>query len=112
MYICAWQGCLTALYQSKTSNLGKFWRVVKMLESGLKGLCSLKNNSTANILGIHMPTYMPEKSFSFSERLARHFISEANPTIVSYNACAVKIYNATSSQVGFENNFFYFEKTL
>jgi hypothetical protein len=34
----------------------------------------------------------------------------ANPTIVSYDA--VKIYNATSSLVGFENKtiFIYFEK--
>jgi hypothetical protein len=36
----------------------------------------------------------------------------ANPTIVSYNASAVKIYNATSSLVCSENKqfFFYFEK--
>jgi hypothetical protein len=35
----------------------------------------------------------------------------ANPTIVSYNASAVRIYNATSSLVRFEKNvFFYFEK--
>jgi hypothetical protein len=35
-----------------------------------------------------------------------------NPTIVSYNASVVKIYNATSSLVRFENKniFFYFEK--
>jgi hypothetical protein len=37
----------------------------------------------------------------------------ANTTIASYKASAVKIYNATSSLVRFENNFFYkFEKTL
>jgi hypothetical protein len=30
----------------------------------------------------------------------------ANTTIVSYNASAVKIYKATSSQVHFENNYF------
>jgi hypothetical protein len=38
----------------------------------------------------------------------------ANPTTVSYNASVVKIYNATSSLVRFENKniFFYFEKTL
>jgi hypothetical protein len=38
----------------------------------------------------------------------------ANPTIVSYNANAVKIYNAASSLVRFENKniFYYFEKTL
>jgi hypothetical protein len=32
----------------------------------------------------------------------------ANPTIASYNASAVKIYNATSSLVRFENKIFYF----
>jgi hypothetical protein len=38
----------------------------------------------------------------------------ANPTIVSYNAGVVKIYNATSSLAHFKdkNKFFYFEKTL
>jgi hypothetical protein len=38
----------------------------------------------------------------------------ANPTIVSYNASAVKFYNTTSSLVRFENKtiFFYFEITL
>jgi hypothetical protein len=38
----------------------------------------------------------------------------ATPTIMSYNASAVKNYNATSSVVRFENTiiFFYFEKTL
>jgi hypothetical protein len=38
----------------------------------------------------------------------------ANPTIASYNASAVKIYDATSSLVRFENKniFLYFEKTL
>jgi hypothetical protein len=37
---------------------------------------------------------------------------ENNPTIVSYNASAAKIYNTTSSLVRFENKsiFFYFEK--
>jgi hypothetical protein len=41
-------------------------------------------------------------------------ISGANPTIMSNNASAVKIYNATSSLVRFENtnNFFFFGKTL
>jgi hypothetical protein len=29
-----------------------------------------------------------------------------NPTIVSYNASAVKLYNATGSLLRFENNFF------
>jgi hypothetical protein len=38
--------------------------------------------------------------------------SGANPTIVSYNASAVKIYNATSSLVRLENFFIQFEKTL
>jgi hypothetical protein len=40
--------------------------------------------------------------------------SGANPTIVFYNAGAVKIYNATSSLVRFENKniFFDFERTL
>jgi hypothetical protein len=40
-------------------------------------------------------------------------IPEANPTIVNYNAIVVKIYNATSSLVLFENKiiFFYFEKS-
>jgi hypothetical protein len=37
--------------------------------------------------------------------------SGANPTIVSYIASAVKIYNAASGLVRFENNnFFYLEK--
>jgi hypothetical protein len=38
----------------------------------------------------------------------------ANPTIASYNASAVKIYNATSSLVRFgsKNFFVYFEKML
>jgi hypothetical protein len=38
----------------------------------------------------------------------------ANPTIVSYNASAVKNYNAMSSQARFENknDFVSFEKTL
>jgi hypothetical protein len=38
----------------------------------------------------------------------------ANPTIVSYNASAAKIYNAKSSLLRFENKniFFYYEKTL
>jgi hypothetical protein len=38
--------------------------------------------------------------------------SVSNPANVSYNASAVKIYSATSSQVRFENKniFFYFEK--
>jgi hypothetical protein len=38
----------------------------------------------------------------------------ANPTIVSHNASALKIYNATSSLVRFEtkNIFFCFERTL
>jgi hypothetical protein len=35
-------------------------------------------------------------------------MSEANPKIVSYNARAVKNYNATSSLVSFENIVFYF----
>jgi hypothetical protein len=37
-----------------------------------------------------------------------------NPTIVSYNANAAKIYNAASSPVRFENKnmFFFIEKTL
>jgi hypothetical protein len=37
-----------------------------------------------------------------------------NPTIVSYNASAVNIYNTTSSLVHFENRniFFCFKKTL
>jgi hypothetical protein len=40
--------------------------------------------------------------------------SVANPAIVSYNASALKLYNATSSLVHFENKniFFYFYKTL
>jgi hypothetical protein len=41
------------------------------------------------------------------------YISGAKPTTVSYNVSAVKIYNATSSLVRFENKknvFFYFEK--
>jgi hypothetical protein len=40
--------------------------------------------------------------------------SRANPTIVSYNASAVKIYIATRSLVRFENksSIFYFEKML
>jgi hypothetical protein len=36
--------------------------------------------------------------------------SGANPTIASYNTSAVKIYNATSSLVRFENKKMYFEK--
>jgi hypothetical protein len=48
----------------------------------------------------------------------RHFFQNnsphpgANPTIVSYNASAVKIYNGTSSLVHFEKNHIgtYFEK--
>jgi hypothetical protein len=38
----------------------------------------------------------------------------ANPTTLSYNASPVKIYNATSSLVRFENKniVFYFEKQL
>jgi hypothetical protein len=40
----------------------------------------------------------------------------ANPTNVSYNASAVKIYNATTSLAGFENKtrtvFVYFKQTL
>jgi hypothetical protein len=38
--------------------------------------------------------------------------ARANPTIVSYNASGVKIYNTTGSQMRFENKniFFYFEK--
>jgi hypothetical protein len=43
----------------------------------------------------------------------RHFLkSEANPTIESYNASAVNIYNRTSSPMHFENQniFFLFEK--
>jgi hypothetical protein len=38
----------------------------------------------------------------------------ANPTIASYNASAVKIYNASGSLARFENRniFFYFEKML
>jgi hypothetical protein len=34
----------------------------------------------------------------------------ANPTIVSYNASAVKIYDATSSLVRFGNKKYYLEK--
>jgi hypothetical protein len=34
----------------------------------------------------------------------RNMCPEANPTIVSYNDSAVKIYNATSSLVRFEKN--------
>jgi hypothetical protein len=43
-----------------------------------------------------------------------HIKPGAKPTIVSYNASTVKIYNATSSLVRFGNRniFFYFEKTL
>jgi hypothetical protein len=43
-----------------------------------------------------------------------HTDSGANPTIVSYNASAVKTYNATSSLLRFEsrNSLFYLEKTL
>jgi hypothetical protein len=39
-------------------------------------------------------------------------VSGANPTICIYNASVVKIQNATSSLVHFENKntFFYFEK--
>jgi hypothetical protein len=41
-------------------------------------------------------------------------VQRAIPTIVSYNASALKINNATSSLVRFENKyiFSYFEKTL
>jgi hypothetical protein len=44
----------------------------------------------------------------------QHFNPEADPTIVSYNASAVKIYKATSDPMRFENKnrFFYFEKTV
>jgi hypothetical protein len=39
--------------------------------------------------------------------IAQHILSPgANPTIASYNASAVKIYNATSSQLRFENELF------
>jgi hypothetical protein len=37
--------------------------------------------------------------------------AEANPTIVSYNASAVKNYNAASSLVRFENIFFLKKRT-
>jgi hypothetical protein len=48
-------------------------------------------------------------SFSFTD-----FDPGANPTIASYNARAVKIYNATNSLVPFENrnHFLKFEETL
>jgi hypothetical protein len=38
----------------------------------------------------------------------------ANPSIVSYNASALKIYHATNSQVHFKNKnaFSYYKKTL
>jgi hypothetical protein len=44
----------------------------------------------------------------------RIYTSGVKPTTVSYNASAVKIYNATSSLGRLENKiiFFYFEKTL
>jgi hypothetical protein len=48
-------------------------------------------------------------------RKGKIFLSPgATPTIVSYNASAGKIYNATSTLVRFENknSFFFFEKTL
>jgi hypothetical protein len=42
------------------------------------------------------------------------FSAGSNPTTVSYNASAGKIYKTASSLVRFENKnvFFYFEKTL
>jgi hypothetical protein len=43
-----------------------------------------------------------------------HLATLANPTTASYNASAIKICNATSSPVRFENKnmLFYIEKTL
>jgi hypothetical protein len=37
-----------------------------------------------------------------------YFFSGANPTFVSYNASAAKIYNAKSSLLRFENKFIFF----
>jgi hypothetical protein len=56
--------------------------------------------------------------FSKQARRPKFFIplTQINPTILSYNASAVKIYNATSNHLRFENKCFllctYFEKTL
>jgi hypothetical protein len=57
-------------------------------------------------------------SLSFLSKFSLHIstepqgIPEANPTITSYNASAVKIYNTTNSPVRFENKniFFYIKK--
>jgi hypothetical protein len=54
--------------------------------------------------------YLPTHTCSARQSLQR---SGANPTILSCDASAVKIYNATSSPVRFENKIipFYSEKT-
>jgi hypothetical protein len=58
--------------------------------------------------------YIDIRSRCFFEKKSIPLFSAANPTTSSYNASAVKIYNATSSLVRFksENIFFCFEKTL
>jgi hypothetical protein len=50
--------------------------------------------------------------FGFLSNEFTNRTSGPNPTIASYNASVVKIYNATSRSVRFENKniFFYFEK--
>jgi hypothetical protein len=49
---------------------------------------------------------------NFTAKTWRFPKSGANPTILSYNASAVKDYNAKRSLVGFKNRniYFYFEK--
>jgi hypothetical protein len=71
--------------------------------------------------GIRMALFQQCRSQSYDHELQRHrcfvgirmaFISAVQEPIMSYNATVVKIYNATSCIVSFENKtiFCYFEK--
>jgi hypothetical protein len=65
---------------------------------------------------IPMPSKMYQNCNLWYENIpSGNPVPGANPTIVSYNASAVKIYNATSSIVRFENKiiiFFFAKKSL
>jgi hypothetical protein len=63
--------------------------------------------------GLHTyKTYYTKIEWKSAEKNVSHFFphafSGANPTIVSYNVSAVKIYNATRSLVRFENKNIFF----
>jgi hypothetical protein len=86
----------------KLAKVGKSWQKLAKVGESWRKLAKVGKS-----LGL-LKTLMFIECF----RVSNNFNTGANPTIASYNASAVKIYNATSSLLRFENenNFYKFEK--